>query len=149
MPSDLFITNPRPTAAPNAYKHTGRGGAGNTIRVRPKDTAVKTLSPTTPPAPTPTPAAPAALSCACNTDRTPGRFHTGVGGAGNVHAAGERAPNVSLDEEILRARVRELSGVGHPHHVGVGGAGNVVHREEKAGWRKGASSAWDFILKPQ
>ncbi|KAG7101065.1 Cytochrome b5 like protein [Verticillium longisporum] len=90
------------------------------------------------------------------------RFYSGIGGAGNVHAAGER-PAVSFEEEIARARAREKSGVGR---VGIGGAGNIFRRKKKEeqqqghgdheprieGERKGSLwslGSWESVIKEQ
>jgi uncharacterized protein DUF3602 len=111
MSSNLFISTPRPTLAPNSYTHSGRGGAGNTYRV-----SASASTSTTP-------------SLASSPSSSARRFfHSGIGGAGNVHSAADRPPaGLNLDEEIARARARERSGVGRS---GIGGAGNVFRRKK-------------------
>ncbi|KAG7136707.1 hypothetical protein HYQ45_005867 [Verticillium longisporum] len=164
--SNLLVTTPRPTAAPNTRIHTGRGGAGNTFRAAPSkassSSSVSGSASASAPAPT------AASSAGPSTARTAApssstrRFYSGIGGAGNVHAAGER-PAVSFEEEIARARAREKSGVGR---VGIGGAGNIFRRKKKEeqqqghgdheprieGERKGSLwslGSWESVIKEQ
>ncbi|EGY13612.1 hypothetical protein HYQ45_005188 [Verticillium longisporum] len=165
--SNLLVTTPRPTAAPNTRIHTGRGGAGNTFRAAPSKTS--SSSPVSGSAAASASAPAAASSAGPSTARTAGpssstrRFYSGIGGAGNVHAAGER-PAVSFEEEIARARAREKSGVGR---VGIGGAGNIFRRKKKEeeqqqghgdqasrieGERKGSLwslGSWESVIKEQ
>ncbi|KAM0276220.1 hypothetical protein ACHAQH_006984 [Verticillium albo-atrum] len=155
--SNLLVTTPRPSAAPNTRIHTGRGGAGNTFRAAPSkpppsSTSAPSASSSSTPGAVATKPAPASTSTR--------RFYSGIGGAGNVHAAGER-PAVSFEEEIARARARERSGVGR---MGIGGAGNVFRRKKREeegqerngsraeGERKGSLwslGSWDSIDKEQ
>ncbi|KAM0333426.1 hypothetical protein ACHAQA_002087 [Verticillium albo-atrum] len=122
--SNLLVTTPRPSAAPNTRIHTGRGGAGNTYRASAAPAPTTASASARKPAPSPASAPAAAAAAAAPSTR---RFYSGIGGAGNVHAAGER-PAVSFEEEIARAKARERSGVGR---MGIGGAGNVFRRKKK------------------
>lgn len=117
MPSQILISEPHPSAPAGSYAHGGRGGAGNTYRV--SSSASR--------------AAAAASSSSVSAhpvkvQRSSKKFYSGIGGAGNVHAADERA-SLNLGEEFERAKVRDRAPTGH---VGVGGAGNV--------YRKGTAS---------
>ncbi|KAF6844860.1 hypothetical protein CMUS01_00657 [Colletotrichum musicola] len=109
MPSQIFVTEPHPTVAPNTYIYSGRGGAGNIFRAPAVTTPASGI--TTP------------LSTARPT--APARFYSGIGGAGNAHAAAQRPP-VSFDEDFDRQAARDRAVVGH---VGIGGAGNVSRRK--------------------
>lgn len=103
--SKFIITEPAPSST--TYIRSGRGGAGNTFRV----SAL--------PASTPTATAPKSSTSSSR------RFFSGIGGAGNVHAANERPP-MSLDDEFrARAAARDKSS----GHCGIGGAGNVYIRK--------------------
>ncbi|KAF9882192.1 hypothetical protein CkaCkLH20_00228 [Colletotrichum karsti] len=113
MPSQIFVTEPHPTVAPNTYIYSGRGGAGNIFRAP----AV-----TTPAAGITTPLKPAPVTTNNNSVR---RFYSGIGGAGNAHVGTARPP-VSFDEDFDRQQVRDRATVGH---VGIGGAGNVSRRK--------------------
>lgn len=100
--SNYIVTEPSPSTT--SYMRSGRGGAGNVIRV----TNTRKSSPH--------------AVCEKSVSR---RFFSGIGGAGNAHEAGER-PTLSLDEEYRRAAARDLANSGH---CGIGGAGNVYHRK--------------------
>ena len=142
MSSNLVISTPRPSLAPNAYTHSGRGGAGNTYRVSSKE-----------------PSQPSSTTASSSSSSSkPRRFYSGVGGAGNVHAADERPPpGLNLDEEIARARARERSGY---VRSGIGGAGNIFRKGKKEEAeeavvgekeRRGSQwslSSWESVLKP-
>ncbi|PGH15326.1 hypothetical protein AJ79_02492 [Helicocarpus griseus UAMH5409] len=91
--------------------HTSRGGAGNVISLK---------NTTTTPAQSAT--GPASVTRLDN--RTPTRYTSGRGGAGNVHSSSERAI-FSFDEELERQLRREKE-VAPVFHVGRGGAGNTV-----------------------
>ncbi|KAI3542479.1 hypothetical protein CSPX01_06957 [Colletotrichum filicis] len=117
MPSQIFVTEPHPTVAPNTYIYSGRGGFGN-IRKAPQVLTPATGI-TTPlkPAPIPT-----------GNGGATRRFYSGIGGAGNRHEAPER-PVRTFDEDFDRQEVRDRAAVGH---VGIGGAGNVTRRVSDA-----------------
>lgn len=109
MSSKILIAEPHPTVQAGNYTHAGRGGAGNTFRVSSSGTS--------------------SSSRPVKVSRSSGKkFYSGIGGAGNVHGADERAA-LNLGEEFDRARVRDSAPAGH---VGVGGAGNV-YRKHRAG----------------
>ncbi|TQN67458.1 hypothetical protein CSHISOI_07981 [Colletotrichum shisoi] len=91
MPSQIFVTEPHPTVAPNTYIYSGRGGAGNIFRA----------PVTTPAAGITTPLKPAAVN-------GPRRFYSGIGGAGNRHTAQER-PVRTFDEDFDRQEMRKSS----------------------------------------
>lgn len=103
--SKFIITEPAPSSS--SYIRSGRGGAGNLF-------PIAALPATTAPSTTTTPSS-----------SSPRRFFSGIGGAGNAHAANERPP-VSLDQEFRsRAAARDKSS----GHCGIGGAGNVYVRK--------------------
>lgn len=103
--SKFIITEPAPSSS--AYIRSGRGGAGNTFPI----SALPSTNTTT-----------TAPKSSSSTRR---RFFSGIGGAGNVHAANERPP-LSLDDEFRsRAAARDKSA----GHCGIGGAGNVYVRK--------------------
>jgi hypothetical protein len=106
--SKFIITEPAPSST--SFIRSGRGGAGNTF-------PISALPATTSSAPSP----PKASSSR--------RFFSGIGGAGNAHAANERPP-LSLDQEFRsRAAARDKSS----GHCGIGGAGNVYRKPSNAG----------------
>ncbi|WQF88799.1 hypothetical protein CDEST_13813 [Colletotrichum destructivum] len=111
MPSQIFVTEPHPTVAPNTYIYSGRGGAGNIFRA----------PVTTPAAGITTPLKPAAVN-------GPRRFYSGIGGAGNRHTAQER-PVRTFDEDFDRQEMRDRAAISH---VGIGGAGNVMRKSSDA-----------------
>ncbi|KAF7548205.1 hypothetical protein G7Z17_g7203 [Cylindrodendrum hubeiense] len=91
------------TPSTTVFMRSGRGGAGNVVRVantKASSHSVPTITPSR-------------------------RFFSGIGGAGNAHQASER-PALSLEEEYDRAAARELVNQGH---CGIGGAGNVYRRK--------------------
>lgn len=107
--SKFIITEPAPSSS--TYIRSGRGGAGNLfpISALPANTM---------------PNAPSSHKTSSTR-----RFFSGIGGAGNVHAANERPP-VSLDQEFRsRAAARDKSS----GHCGIGGAGNVYRKPSNAG----------------
>lgn len=100
MPN-YIITEPSPSTT--TYMRSGRGGAGNVVRVsktQKSSHSVPSIAPSR-------------------------RFFSGIGGAGNAHEASER-PALSLDEEYNRQAARDLATTGH---CGIGGAGNVYTRK--------------------
>ncbi|KAK1569502.1 uncharacterized protein LY79DRAFT_528556 [Colletotrichum navitas] len=111
MPSQILITEPHPTVAPNTYTYSGRGGAGNIFRA----------PVTTPAAGITTPLQPASVN-------GPRRFYSGIGGAGNRHTAQEQAVR-TFEEDFKRQEVRDRTATGH---VGIGGAGNVMRKGSDA-----------------
>jgi hypothetical protein len=103
--SKFIITEPAPSST--SYIRSGRGGAGNTFPI----SALATSAPST--------------TAPKKTASSSRRFFSGIGGAGNAHAANERPP-VSLDDEFrARAAARDKSS----GHCGIGGAGNVYVRK--------------------
>ena len=119
MPSSYTITEPHPTVPQNSYTHSGRGGAGNFFR------APRTTSPSG----VPTPAIPSTTASSSTSSSSTRRFYSGRGGAGNAHAASDRAV-ISFDEEYTRAENREQSAM--YSHVGRGGAGNIFSSLKKS-----------------
>ncbi|KAI5462084.1 hypothetical protein BGZ63DRAFT_413532 [Mariannaea sp. PMI_226] len=99
--SNYIITEPSPSTT--SYMRSGRGGAGNVVRVSKSNKTSHTIPSLAPSR----------------------RFFSGIGGAGNAHEASER-PALCLDEEYSRAAARDLVSTGH---CGIGGAGNVYHRK--------------------
>lgn len=121
MPS-YQITEPHPTALTNHYVHTGRGGAGNTIRVAPR------TSPT---------AGSSTASSNAPSIRTSTKASTGRGGAGNFHPHASLS-RFSLSDEMDAQAARES---GHEvWHVGRGGAGNLASQEAAGCGRRRVSS---------
>src|SRR5688572_1136991 len=102
--SKFIITEPAPSST--SFIRSGRGGAGNTF-------PISALPATTSSAPSP----PNASSSR--------RFFSGIGGAGNAHAANERPP-LSLDQEFRSRAAAHHKSSGH---CGIGGAGNVYVRK--------------------
>ncbi|KAM5352693.1 hypothetical protein ACJ41O_005415 [Fusarium nematophilum] len=120
MPN-YIVTEPSPSTT--TYIRSGRGGYGNIARVSSSSTQ-KTGSNSHP----------VASSSAAAPSR---RFFSGIGGAGNVHQAGER-PALSLDEEYDRIAARDQASAGH---CGIGGAGNVYRKASDAGSDVSSSSS--------
>jgi hypothetical protein len=108
MPS-LAFNEPHPSVAPNAYTHSGRGGFGNTFRATPEAVVASAPRPVKVP-------------------RQATRFYSGIGGAGNAHAASERKV-MDFSEEFQRAQVRDQLPASH---TGIGGAGNVYRRKSNS-----------------
>ena len=131
------LVEPHPSAQPRAYIATGRGGAGNYSRAPTNLTQGSNAQ---------GPPSRAHLNSYSSTSSSSARssaFHSGRGGAGNVHPATERAI-FSFDEELERqlSQDRKAAPV---YHVGRGGAGNVnaVSAYPKAGRRSGSDSEGD------
>ncbi|KAH7011388.1 hypothetical protein EDB80DRAFT_711719 [Ilyonectria destructans] len=101
MPN-YIVTESSPSTT--AFMRSGRGGAGNVVRVANTHKASSHSVPTITPS---------------------RRFFSGIGGAGNAHQASER-PALSLEEEYDRVAARDQASMGH---VGIGGAGNVYRRK--------------------
>lgn len=119
MPN-YIITEPMPTTT--TYMRSGRGGAGNTFRVPsgPRQPPTQVIS-------TDAPASASASAAAAASSQQPRRYHSGIGGAGNVHMTSEK-PTLSLDERFRRMVAREQHAtVGR---CGIGGAGNVYRKPE-------------------
>jgi hypothetical protein len=95
----------------------GRGGAGNMVKVNPKNiTAGATAE------------GPASAT-KLRAPQTNGYFMTGRGGSGNAHRESERAI-FSFDEEL--ARQQKLMDHQTPYyHIGRGGQGNLVDEHTK------------------
>jgi len=125
MPGQIKVVEPHPTV--RKYAHTGRGGAGNTVK------AGKTTNGSTA-------HGPASL---LETGLPPSaKFSSGRGGAGNIHKNSERAL-FSFDEELERQITRErMIKEGGVYHVGRGGAGNWT-ATNPASSRKDSSSSSD------
>ncbi|KAI9823142.1 MAG: hypothetical protein M1832_002585 [Thelocarpon impressellum] len=121
----------RPTAS-NGVTHHGRGGAGNTHHVSASDGTTS-------------------AHVRAGHLASGGKMSTGIGGAGNIRPAAERAM-FSFDEELERRRLREERAA-PVYHVGRGGAGNVEDTHRAAGSvrsggssvRSGADSAWERV----
>jgi len=125
MPGQIKVVEPHPTV--RKYAHTGRGGAGNTVK------AGKTSNPRTAQGP---------ASLLETGLPVSAKFSSGRGGAGNIHKSSERAL-FSFDEELERQISREkMTKEGAVWHVGRGGAGNWT-ATESSGSRKDSSSSDD------
>lgn len=90
-------------SGPVDFIHYGVGGAGNYRRAEPVPSA----------------ALPSSLP---TMTRISGPFASGIGGAGNIHDASERAV-ISFQEELARSRTRDNSWP-TGYFIGIGGAGN-------------------------
>lgn len=114
------ITEPHPTASPNAYMHTGRGGAGNMYKV----TATASVS---------NPLAKTTTSTSTRSSSHPSaKVSTGRGGAANIRSSSQ-IHNFSFEEEVaLQARDAHHE----VWHVGRGGAGNWGSKEPVQSSRK-------------
>lgn len=120
MPS-YSITEPHPTALPNHYIHTGRGGAGNMIK-----SSMLTKS-------TPKSSSLHKVPSSHSSHNSSAKTSTGRGGAGNIHLVSE-LPMFSFDEEMNAQVGREKH---HDvWHVGRGGAGNWTSRQPEGSSRK-------------
>lgn len=105
------IVEPHPSARPQSYISTGRGGSGNVTRAPSSVTAG------------PSATGPAARASVSSLSKPRLSFISGRGGAGNAHSVSERAI-FSFDEELER----ELSHERKPapvFYMGRGGAGNA------------------------
>ena len=113
----MAYTMTTPSPVTTAYVHSGRGGAGN-IRTSSKKSAGASAAAA---------AAATAGGAGLSSSQAPTtrRFFSGIGGAGNTHAARDR-PVLSLEDEFRRATAREVAPTGH---CGIGGAGNVFHKK--------------------
>ncbi|KIW08667.1 uncharacterized protein PV09_00620 [Verruconis gallopava] len=125
MSRNYSITEPHPSVASAHYASYGRGGAGNYVRINPKNI---------------TNGATAEGPASVTKLRTPppdSYFAAGRGGAGNVHRESERAI-FSFDEELERQQ-KMLDHQTPYYHIGRGGAGNLVEEQPKR--RSSASSS--------
>ena len=105
------IVEPAPTARPNTYIRTGRGGAGNMY----KPSSIKSNSSSAP-----LRQISSAKSNASSTSSN-GTYLSGRGGAGNVRPRQEAEP-FNFDEELTMQMTRDQNA--SVWHVGRGGAGN-------------------------
>lgn len=110
-------THSRPT-----YIRCGIGGAGNWHKASsiPPSTPNPNNSIPTPTASSTSPHAPLLLPHAAPS--SPTHFKSGIGGAGNIHAASARSV-LDFEEELARHRAVERNAPA-AFHVGIGGAGN-------------------------
>ena len=115
------IVEPVPTANPNRYMHTGRGGAGNMYKP-------STKSSTSSSAPLRQINTQKTTSSTSSTSST-GYYSSGRGGAGNVRPIKEAEP-FSFDEELTMQMTRDQSATAW--HVGRGGAGNCARTQQRA-----------------
>ncbi|KFA77314.1 hypothetical protein S40288_01297 [Stachybotrys chartarum IBT 40288] len=128
MPSTYIVTESSPVTT--TVIRSGRGGAGNMYRATPSSSSSSAPSRT-------------AILTASALAGSARRFYSGIGGAGNAHAANERPP-LALDDDFRRAAAREHTSV---CHTGIGGAGNVYRRKasdassaSSEGWNDAASA---------
>ncbi|KAJ4373040.1 hypothetical protein N0V83_003331 [Neocucurbitaria cava] len=146
----FHITEPHPSVG-SSYIYSGRGGAGNAMRIKPSEvTAGATAS---------GPASRVKLTA----PPTNAIYATGRGGAGNMKRS-ERAM-FSFDEE-LQQQERLRSQQAPVYHIGRGGAGNLVDEmkprsqrtnsnasstssveSEKDGVRRSVDSAWKRLSR--
>lgn len=145
----FHVTEPHPTVA-STYIYSGRGGAGNAMRVNPSQvTNGQTAS---------GPASRIKLTSPPNNC-----YLTGRGGAGNMKKT-ERAM-FSFDEE-LQQQERLRAQQAPVYHIGRGGAGNLIDEwkpraqrqnsassnssveSEKDGARRSVDSTWRRISRP-
>ncbi|KAF2133792.1 hypothetical protein P153DRAFT_372362 [Dothidotthia symphoricarpi CBS 119687] len=143
----FHITEPHPSIGSSYVMYSGRGGAGNHVRVKPSDvTNGATAS---------GPASRAKLA----PPPTNAFFATGRGGAGNMRKAEKERTMFSFDEELAQQE-RLRSQQAPVYHIGRGGAGNLIDEmkprsqrqnstgsassveSEKDGVRRSMESAW-------
>jgi len=145
----FHITEPHPTVG-SAYIYSGRGGAGNAMRIKPNQVSNGATASG--------PASRAKLTPPPNNVV----YATGRGGAGNMKRS-ERAM-FSFDEE-LQQQERLRSQQAPVYHIGRGGAGNLVDEmkprsqrqnsassnssveSEKDGVRRSVDAAWKRLSK--
>jgi hypothetical protein len=113
MPSTYIITESSPKTT--TYIRAGRGGAGN---IRAHTSSAPSSSHTQAPS--------RHILSASSLASSARRFYSGIGGAGNAHAADERPP-LNLDDDFRRAAARDNAT--RVCHTGIGGAGNVFRRK--------------------
>ena len=114
------LAEPFPNA-PNRV-HTGRGGAGNVTRTRPKvpgSSSTNSISSSA----YPPPRGPSSMSTSSGSS-PPRAFTSGRGGVGNLHPGSERAM-FSFDEELERLQAANDT-IAPVYHIGRGGQGNLV-----------------------
>ncbi|KAI9048668.1 hypothetical protein LZ554_007499 [Drepanopeziza brunnea f. sp. 'monogermtubi'] len=132
MPSKFQVVEPHPHVS--KYTYTGRGGAGNTVKV-PKTTVGASAR------------GPASLF-ENGLPASKSNFSSGRGGAGNIHKPSERCV-FSFDEELVLQQTRDdRAKAGESHHIGRGGAGNWTssrldhhHHQHHQSSRKDSSSS--------
>lgn len=129
------IVEPHPTTKPRSHIATGRGGAGNySLAPTNLTSGPDARGPASRSAHLPS------ISSSSSSRATNASFHSGRGGAGNVHPATERAI-FSFDEELERQLSQERKAA-PVYHVGRGGAGNVGGSGLGGGWHNGGVSAY-------
>jgi len=146
---NFHVTEPHPTVA-SPYLYSGRGGAGNALRVNP--TQVTNGQTATGPA--------SRVKLAPPPNNV---YATGRGGAGNMKKT-ERAM-FSFDEE-LQQQERLMAQQAPVYHIGRGGAGNLIDEfkprpnrvnsassnssveSEKDNSRRSVDSAWKRMTRP-
>ncbi|KAL6161526.1 hypothetical protein ACJBU6_00635 [Exserohilum turcicum] len=121
---NFHISEPHPSAS--SYMYSGRGGAGNAMRIKPTEVT----------------AGPTASGPASRTKLPPppsnSIYATGRGGAGNMRRS-ERAI-FSFDEE-LQQQERIRSQQAPVYHIGRGGAGNLVDEMKPRTYRQSSASS--------
>ncbi|KAF1837690.1 hypothetical protein BDW02DRAFT_576970 [Decorospora gaudefroyi] len=132
MPSSFHISEPHPSAS--TYMYSGRGGAGNAMRIKPSEVT----------------AGPTASGPASRTKLTPppsnAMYATGRGGAGNMKRS-ERAM-FSFDEELAQQE-RLRSQQAPVYHIGRGGAGNLVDEMKPRSQRQNSASSSSSVESVQ
>jgi hypothetical protein len=113
MPSTYIITESSPKTT--TFIRAGRGGAGN---IRAHTSSSSNAQPSS--------SSSRHVLSALSLARSARRFYSGIGGAGNAHAADERPP-LNLDDDFRRAAARDHAT--RVCHTGIGGAGNVFRRK--------------------
>ncbi|KAI4639278.1 hypothetical protein J4E93_009457 [Alternaria ventricosa] len=121
---NFHINEPHPSAG--AYMYSGRGGAGNAMRIKPTEIT-----------PGPTASGPASRT---KLPPPPSNafYATGRGGAGNMKKS-ERAI-FSFDEE-LQQQERLRTQQAPVYHIGRGGAGNLVDEMKPRSQRQNSASS--------
>jgi hypothetical protein len=126
---NFHITEPHPNVA-SSYIYSGRGGAGNAMRIKPSEvTAGHTAT---------GPASRIKLTPPPTTNF----YAVGRGGAGNMKKS-ERAI-FSFDEE-LQQQERLRSGQAPVYHIGRGGAGNYVDEMKPKSQRQNSASSTSSV----
>lgn len=128
----FHITEPHPSVGSSYVMYSGRGGAGNHIRVKPSE--VTNGATATGPASRITLSPPPTSSF----------FATGRGGAGNMRKNERERAMFSFDEELVQQE-RLRSQQAPIYHIGRGGAGNLVDEMKPRSQRQNSSSSTSSV----
>jgi hypothetical protein len=132
MGFSFHLTEPHPSAG--AYMYSGRGGAGNAMRIKANEVT-----------PGPTASGPASRT-KLPPPPTGSIYATGRGGAGNMKKT-ERAM-FSFDEELAQQE-RLRSQQAPVYHIGRGGAGNLIDEMKPRSQRMNSTSSTSSVESVQ